>query len=84
MHESHKYENGISREGRRIFLLMTSPRLRRIGRITNDDFFNEHKWSKNEPIVDERRAWGRKTIFRGRIEFIRFIAEPCKRLPTYP
>jgi len=56
MHESHKYENGISREGRRIFLLMTSPRLRRIGRITNDDFFNEHKWSKNEPIVDERRA----------------------------
>jgi len=21
---------------------------------------------------------------RGRIEFIRFIAEPCKKLPTYP
>ena len=56
MHESHKYENGISREGRRIFLLMTSPRLRRIGRITKDDFFNKHKWKKNEPIVDERRA----------------------------
>jgi len=61
MHESHKYENGISREGRIIFLLKTSLRLRRIGRISKDDFFNEHWWSKNELIVDERRAWGRKT-----------------------
>jgi len=73
MHESHKYEIGISREGRRIFLLITSPRLRRIGRITKGDLFNDYRRSMNEPIVDERRVWGRKTILMSEEEKSLFV-----------